>query len=69
MTMVMSDACTIMFSRSINDTSRNVRMMIVSDTTTWNVILTTVESSFTIVLFITLAPGANVMKLFMPVIY
>jgi hypothetical protein len=32
-----------MFARSINDTSRVVRMMIVGDATTWSVII---ESSF-----------------------
>ncbi len=36
-----------MFARSINDTSRVVRMTIVGDTTTWSVII---ESSFTIVI-------------------
>ncbi len=39
-----------MFARSINDTSRVIRMTIVGDATTWNVILTTLESSFTVVM-------------------
>ncbi len=53
----MSDACNIMFSRciidsrSINDTSRVIRMMIVSDAPSCGIILTTVEESFMIVIY------------------
>jgi hypothetical protein len=39
-----------MFSRSANDNSRVVRMMIAGDGTILSVILTTVELSFTIVI-------------------
>jgi hypothetical protein len=52
-----------MFSRSINDTSRVVRMAVigvsrvirmmnVDDATTWSIILMTLESSFTIVIYL-----------------
>ncbi len=40
-----------MFSRSINDTSRVVRLTIVGDATPWSVILMTIESSFTIIIW------------------
>ncbi len=43
-----------MFARSINDTSRVVRMTIIGDATTWSVII---ESSFMIVMFIIQATG------------
>jgi hypothetical protein len=34
---VMSDACSIMFFRGINDNSIVIRMMIVGDATTWSI--------------------------------
>jgi hypothetical protein len=46
----MSDVYTNMLFRSVNDTSRVVRMMIVSDATAWSIILMTLESSFMIVI-------------------
>ncbi len=39
-------------SRSINDISRVVRMMIVSDAPSCGIIMTTLEVSFTIIIFI-----------------
>jgi len=41
-----------MLSRIINDTSRVVRITIIGDAITWSVILTTVEVSFMIVMFL-----------------
>jgi hypothetical protein len=54
MTISMSDACAInvLFYdefRSINDTSRVVRMTIVSDALSCGIIVTTLELSFTII--------------------
>jgi hypothetical protein len=50
-------------SRSINDRSRVVRMMIISDSITWsityNVILMTLEVSFTIVIFLKYRPQVS----------
>ncbi len=48
-------------SRSVNDTSRVVRMMIASDATAWNIVnvnLTTLEVSFTIVIFFIIQTAA-----------
>jgi len=39
-------------SRSINDTSRVIRMMIVSDAPSCGVILTTLQVSLTIIIFL-----------------
>jgi hypothetical protein len=66
MAIIMSDPCTVLFSRSIindsrsiiddsriiNDTSRVVIMTIVSDALSCSIILMTVEVPFTIVIFI-----------------
>ncbi len=43
-----------MFAKSINNTSRVIRMMIVGDATTWSIII---ESSFTILMLIIQTTG------------
>jgi hypothetical protein len=39
------------FSKSINGTYRVFRMTIIGDATSWSIILTTLEVTFTIVIF------------------
>jgi hypothetical protein len=42
----------LLSTKSMKDTSRVIRMMIIGDATTWSVILTTLESAFMIVIWL-----------------